>query len=168
MSLDYTLDYSNHVLLDSKNRYKDLYKLYKTEAENISRGDLVLVKTPCGKYGIFVAIDDTGEDGALHLTQYSELEFVKAPDPNDPMHSVISDSNSCCDRYDSETGTCDCGGNDCHCADSSSSCGCGSSTSCSCGKHKVCSCNDVGSCTCRHDDTSLYDYELGHCCTCQP
>ena len=106
MSLDYTLDYSNHVLLDSKNRYKDLYKLYKTEAENISRGDLVLVKTPCGKYGIFVAIDDTGEDGALHLTQYSELEFVKAPDPNDPMHSVISDSNSCfCRQVSGQIGT---------------------------------------------------------------
>ena len=43
-----------------------------------AKGDLVLVKTDCGKYGLFVSVDDPDEDGTLHLSKYHELDFTMA------------------------------------------------------------------------------------------
>jgi len=95
VSIDYTYDYSDHVLLDNKSKYKELYKLYQTTAADVHKGDLVLIKTGCGCYKIFMATADTGEDNSLHLTQYSEVEFVKASD--DQMDgSVVKESYTPC------------------------------------------------------------------------
>lgn len=78
MSLDFTYDYSNHTLLDNANKYSKLYKLIPVEASQVTKGDLVLVKTDCGKYGLFISVDDTNEDNVLHLSSYHELDFVTA------------------------------------------------------------------------------------------
>lgn len=77
MSLDFTKDYSNHVLLDNKSKYSKLYKLGEADSSDVHRGDLVLLQTPCGKFGLFLALDDASEDGTLHLTKYSEVDFYK-------------------------------------------------------------------------------------------
>lgn len=77
MSLDFTRDYSNHELLDNKNKYTELYKLYPAAAQDVSKGDIILLKTACGRYGLFVAVADPSEDNTLHLTNYSEVDFIK-------------------------------------------------------------------------------------------
>lgn len=97
MSIDFTHDYSDHVLLDSRNRYKELYKLAVAEAADVKKGDLVLLKGPCGCYKIFMATADSDEDGTLHLTKYAELDFVSANN-NDESNGdgiVISDYDPC-------------------------------------------------------------------------
>lgn len=78
MSIEYTHDYANHVLLENKNRYTELYKLSSADAAEVSKGDLVLLKTVCGRYGIFVAVEDPSADGTLHLTPYAECDFIKS------------------------------------------------------------------------------------------
>lgn len=81
MSLDftdgYTYDYSDHSLVDNKNKYEQLYKLYSANPEEIQLGEKVLVKTKAGQYGLFIAVADTSDDGTLHLTKYSDLQFIK-------------------------------------------------------------------------------------------
>lgn len=77
MSIDYTHDYSDHVLLDNKNKYTELYKLSGSTAADVSAGDLLLLKTACGRYGIFVALSTADSDGTLHLSKYSEVDFIK-------------------------------------------------------------------------------------------
>lgn len=77
MSIDYTHDYSNHVLVDNKNRYTELYKLEKSTASNINTGDIILLKTSCGRYGIFIATSVPDSDGTLHLSKYSEVDFIE-------------------------------------------------------------------------------------------
>lgn len=77
MSIDYTHDYSDHVLLDNKNKYTELYKLSGSTAADVNAGDLLLLKTACGRYGIFVALSTADEDGTLHLSKYSEVDFIK-------------------------------------------------------------------------------------------
>ena len=77
MSVDYTHDYSDHVLLDNKNKYKELYKLSSATASDVHTGDLVLLQTACGRYGIFVAVANPDPDGTLHLSKYSEVDFIK-------------------------------------------------------------------------------------------
>lgn len=78
MSLEYTHDYTNHNLLDDKNhRYTKLYKLVSAEASDVKKGDLVLLKTAGGRFGVFIAFEDTTEDNALHLSKYSEFDFTK-------------------------------------------------------------------------------------------
>lgn len=81
MSLDftdgYTYDYSDHSLVDNKNKYEHLYKLYSVEAEDVVQGDMILVKTKAGQYSLFVAVANTSDDGTLHLAKYSDLHFIK-------------------------------------------------------------------------------------------
>lgn len=77
MSIDFTHDYSNHTLLENKNRYTELYKLSNSSASDIHKGDLVLLKTACGRYGIFIASEDPDADETLHLSPYSEVDFIK-------------------------------------------------------------------------------------------
>lgn len=77
MSIDFTHDYANHSLLENKNRYTELYKLDSSSASDIHKGDLVLLKTACGKYGIFIASSDPDPDETLHLSPYSGVDFIK-------------------------------------------------------------------------------------------
>lgn len=77
MSVDYTHDYSDHVLLDNKNKYTELYRLSSSTASAVNTGDLLLLKTACGRYGIFVALSSADADGTLHLSKYSEVDFIK-------------------------------------------------------------------------------------------
>lgn len=77
MSYDFTKDYSDHELLDSKNKYTKLYKLLDADADEIHKGDLVLLKTACERYGIFVAVADTSDDNTLHLSKFFEADFIK-------------------------------------------------------------------------------------------
>lgn len=77
MSLDFTRDYSNHVLLDNKAKYSKIYKLPKeSDAIDIEKGDIVLLQTPCGKWGLFIALSAADEDGTLHLSKYTDQEFI--------------------------------------------------------------------------------------------
>jgi hypothetical protein len=77
MSLDYTRDYSNHVLLDNKAKYSKIYKLpTESDATDIEKGDILLLQTPCGKWGLFIALSAADEDGTLHLAKYSDQEFI--------------------------------------------------------------------------------------------
>ena len=77
MSLDYVRDYSNHVLLDNKSKYSKLYKITaESDATDIEKGDIVLLKTPCGKWGLFIALSEAEEDGTLHLSKYTDQEFI--------------------------------------------------------------------------------------------
>jgi hypothetical protein len=76
MSLDYTRDYSNHVLLDNKAKYSKIYKIAESDASDIEKGDLILLKTPCGKWGLFIALSAADEDGTLHLSKYTDQEFI--------------------------------------------------------------------------------------------
>jgi hypothetical protein len=78
MSIEYTRDYSNHTLLDNKNKYTELYKLSSAEASDVHKGDLLLLKTQCGRYGIFMASDEPDPDNTLHLTKYYEIDFIKS------------------------------------------------------------------------------------------
>ena len=77
MSLDFQHDYSNHELLANKNRYTELFKLDAAAPSDVHKGDLILLKTSCGKYGIFIAVSESDEDGTLHLSKYSDYEFSK-------------------------------------------------------------------------------------------
>lgn len=99
MSIDYTHDYSNHVLLDNKPKYEKLYKLSEAEASDVSKGDLILLKTPCGKYGLYIALSDADEEGTLSLAKYSSTEFIKF-DADAVSTSTIATSS---------TYPCDCG-----------------------------------------------------------
>lgn len=77
MSLDYVRDYSNHVLLDNKAKYSKIYRLSEeSDASAVEKGDVLLLKMPCGKYGLFVALSSADEDGTLHLSKYSDQEFI--------------------------------------------------------------------------------------------
>ena len=76
MSLDYVRDYSNHVLLDNKAKYSKIYKIAESDASDIEKGDLILLKTPCGKWGLFIALSAADEDGTLHLSKYTDQEFI--------------------------------------------------------------------------------------------
>lgn len=96
MSIDFTHDYSDHVLLDNRNHYKELYKLSAAEASDIQKGDLVLIKGPCGCYKLFIATADSDEDGTLHLTKYAEIDFVKADDDTSGGSVVASVSANPC------------------------------------------------------------------------
>lgn len=94
MSIDFHHDYSDHTLLDNRNHYKEIYKLSLAEASEIQKGDLVLLKGPCGCYKIFMATADSDEDGTLHLTKYAEMDFVKADDTTSGG-LIASESNPC-------------------------------------------------------------------------
>lgn len=77
MSLDYVRDYSNHVLLDNKAKYSKIYKLPKeSDVVDIEKGDIILLQTPCGKWGLFIALSAADEDGTLHLSKYTDQEFI--------------------------------------------------------------------------------------------
>jgi len=95
MSIDFTKDYSDHVLLDNKRKYREIYKLSPSEAVDISKGDLLLLKTMCGCYGVFMATADSDEDGTLHVTRYAEIEFAKMGD-EDPSNSIVVSTNNPC------------------------------------------------------------------------
>jgi hypothetical protein len=94
MSLDFTTDYANHTLLDNKSKYSKIYKLTEVEASDVSLGDLILLKTPCGQYRLYMATGSADEDNTLHLTRYAEVDFIKAG-TNDDTGLVISDSTPC-------------------------------------------------------------------------
>ena len=95
MSLDYTTEYANHTLLDNKAKYSKIYKLTEVEASDVHLGDLVLLKTPCGQYRLYMATGDAdAEDNTLHLTRYAEIDFYKAGTRDDPG-LVISDYDPC-------------------------------------------------------------------------
>lgn len=76
MSIDYTHDYEPHTLLENKNRYTELYKLSSVTSSDVHTGDLVLLKSSCGQYGVFVSLSEPDDDGTLHLSKYSEIEFI--------------------------------------------------------------------------------------------
>ena len=95
MAIDFTRDYSEHVLLDNKRKYREIYKLAPSEASDISKGDLVLLKSACGCYNIFMAIADADEDGTLHLTKYSEMEFAKMDDSSSSDSIVLNETSPC-------------------------------------------------------------------------
>ena len=80
MSVEYTRDYSDHVLLDNKNKYSEIFKVYPAEPQDVHRGDVILLKTACGRFELFMALDDASMDennkGALHLTKFAEVDFV--------------------------------------------------------------------------------------------
>lgn len=95
MSIDYTTDYTNHTLLDNKAKYDKIYKLTEVEASDVNKGDLVLLKTPCGQYRLYMATAPADEDNTLHLTRYAEVDFIKYDStPSDGL--VISQSNGPC------------------------------------------------------------------------
>ncbi len=105
MSIDYTHDYTNHTLLDNKPHYSKIFKLDEIEASDVHRGDLIVLKTPCGQYRLYLALDDADEDNTLHLSRYSEIEFAKAEPNNNDL--VISASGGPCgyDFYEGDTDT---------------------------------------------------------------
>lgn len=78
MSVDYNVDYSNHTLIDNKSKYSKIYKLTEVEASDVHLGDLILLRTPCNQFRLYMAIGDSDEDNTLHLTRYSEIDFAKA------------------------------------------------------------------------------------------
>lgn len=94
MSLDYTVDYANHTLLDNKLKYSKIYKLSEIEASDVSMGDLILLKTPCGQYRLYMSIGSADEDNTLHLTRYAELDVCQAG-TSDDTGLVISDCSPC-------------------------------------------------------------------------
>lgn len=77
MSLDFTYDYSNHTLLDDIHKYSKIFKLVEVTSEEVTKGDQLLLKTPCNEYGMFIAVNDTSEDGTLHLSKLIEFDFTK-------------------------------------------------------------------------------------------
>lgn len=95
MSLDYTTDYTNHTLLDNKMKYEKVYKLTEVIASDITKGDLVLLKTPCGQYRLYMATAEADENNTLHLTRYAELEYIKYDASQDDNGLVISQSGPC-------------------------------------------------------------------------
>ena len=95
MSIDFTTDYSNHTLIDNKAKYSKIYKLVEVEPSDINKGDLVLLKTPCGQYRLYMSISSADEDNTLHLTRYAEIDFVKADEGNNNDGLIISDSMPC-------------------------------------------------------------------------
>lgn len=95
MAIDFTRDYSDHVLLDNKRKYKEIYKLSPSEASDISKGDLVLLKTMCGCYGVFMATADSDEDGTLHVTKYAEVEFAKMDAESSSDSIVLNETSPC-------------------------------------------------------------------------
>jgi hypothetical protein len=94
MSVDFSTDYSNHTLLDNKAKYEKIYMLSEAEATDVHKGDLVLLKTPCGQYRLYMATADSDEDNTLHLTRYAEVDFYKAG-THDNTDLVISESGPC-------------------------------------------------------------------------
>lgn len=113
MALDYNQDYTNHTLLDNKPHYSKIYKLDEVEASDIHRGDLIVLKTPCGQYRMYLALDDADEDNTLHLSRYSEIEYAKA-EPKDSNSIVASVSGPCGYTYENDnsgstsSGNCGC------------------------------------------------------------
>ena len=95
MSVDFTTDYANHTLLDNKAKYSKIYKLSEVEASDIEKGDLVLLKTPCGQYRLYMATAAADEDNMLHLTRYAEVDFIEAGTSNNNDGLIISDSDPC-------------------------------------------------------------------------
>lgn len=95
MSLDYTTDYTNHTLLDNKMKYEKIYKLTEVIASDITKGDLILLKTPCGQYRLYMATAEADENNTLHLTRYAELEYIKYDESQDDNGLVISQSGPC-------------------------------------------------------------------------
>ena len=94
LSFDYTVDYANHTLLDNKSKYSKIYKLTEVEASDIDLGDLVLLKTPCGQYRLYMATGPADEDNTLHLTRYSEIDFAQVG-TSDDTGLVISNFDPC-------------------------------------------------------------------------
>lgn len=98
MSIEFTKDYSNHNLLNSTSKYTELYKLVPAEPADIKRGDLVLLKTPCGKYEVNLAVTDADENNTLKLTKYQEVEYTKY-NAADPTESVVVGEFTPCTCY---------------------------------------------------------------------
>lgn len=136
MSIDYTYDYSNHVLLDNKSKYSKIYSLSLVDdASTVKAGYKLLIKTSCGQYKLFIATDDAEPDGTLHLTPYSEVDFSKEPEKDDSDDSSCikqycgcqnsnpcSESNYSCNSCNSSnygiTSQCNCANNSCNCGSS--------------------------------------------------
>ena len=95
MSIDFHHDYSDHTLLDNKRKYREIYKLEPAEASEIHKGDLVLVKTFCGCFGVFMASADSDEDNTLHLIKYAEIDFAKFDGDSSGGSIVENESNPC-------------------------------------------------------------------------
>lgn len=96
MSLDFTHDYSNHSLIDNSHRYSKLYKLSSIDSINVKCGDKLLLQTECGEYSMFIATEDTGEDGILHLSKLVEFNFTKDGEsifPTNTMSNVNSNTD---------------------------------------------------------------------------
>ena len=63
--------------MDNKAKYSKIYKLpEESDASKIEKGDIILLKTPCGKWGLFIALSAADEDGILHLSKYTDQEFI--------------------------------------------------------------------------------------------
>lgn len=112
MSLDFTQDYSNHNLLDDIHRYTKIYKLTPMEVTDVSQGDILLLKTDCGEYGMFIATADTNEeDKVLHVSKLVEYEFVQDKPKPYKNNNPDTDNNCDCCHGDSSLcySNCDCG-----------------------------------------------------------
>lgn len=136
MSIDYTYDYSNHVLLDNKSKYSKIYSLLLvTDVSSVKAGNKLLIKTSCGQYKLFIATEDAESDGTLHLTPYSEVDFSKEPEKDDSddcscikqycgcqNSNPCSESNYSCNSCNSSnygiTNQCNCTNNSCDCGGS--------------------------------------------------
>ena len=116
MSVDYTRDYSNHTLLDNQAHYSKIYKLDEIQASDGHKGDLILLKTPCGQYRLYIATGDSDEDNTLHLSRYSEIDFFKADSIDRTKSVVLSSSDPCGYTYEEDdSGTYYGGGGSCGC-----------------------------------------------------
>ena len=80
MSLDFAQDYSNHDLLENVHRYKKLYKVVPVAATDLTTGDLVLVQSSCKQYGLFITVSDTDPNGTVHLSKFTDFDFVEDTD----------------------------------------------------------------------------------------
>lgn len=154
MSLDFTHDYSNHNLLDNAHKYTKIYKLSPTDTMNVHCGDKLLLQTTCGEYGLFIATEDTGEDGILHVTQLREFSFTKDGTITYPDDYSMNGSGNGSNDNNSTNNACDCDPSLC---DPECACGCtpaSSTTSCNCSNHNTintsCNCGS-SSYYCHHD-----------------
>lgn len=93
MSVDFNSDYSNHSLLDNQAHYDKIYALTEVEASEVHKGDLLLLRMPCGQYKLVMATADSDEN-VLHVTKYAATDFVKADD-TDTDGLVISATGPC-------------------------------------------------------------------------
>lgn len=96
MSIDFHHDYSDHTLLDNKRKYREIYKLSPAEAADLHKGDLVLLKTFCGCFGVYFVTADSDEDNTIHVTKYAEIDFAKLDGDSNSGGSIVENETNPC------------------------------------------------------------------------